>query len=142
MAKAKLAPIKSGIVIDHIGAHDSLRILKNLGIGSGYEGVVGLLMNVPSKKLNRKDVIKIEDAVFTDAEVYKVAAIASYATISYIKNYKVDKKVHIETLDEIVLACSNIDCKSNFPGKHEFTPRFKRNPDGSYACKYCGRGSC
>lgn len=141
MAEIKLAPIKSGTVIDHITAGNSLRVLNNLGVKDGYSGIVGVLMNVPSKKLTRKDVIKIENQHISDNEIYKVAVVAPYATISLIKNYKVAKKVRIETLEEIALACSNLDCKSNSSDKEKPAPLFRRLSTGCYVCEYCGRGS-
>ncbi|MEM2874106.1 MAG: aspartate carbamoyltransferase regulatory subunit [Candidatus Nanoarchaeia archaeon] len=140
MARIRLAPIKSGTVIDHIEAGYSLHILKILGVGPGYSGIVSLLMNVPSKKLVKKDVVKIENYKFNENEIYKVAVVAPFATINLIENYKVDKKVRVKTLEEIALACSNLDCKSNSIDS-KLNPTFVRLPGGVYVCKYCKRSS-
>ena len=140
----KLAQIKDGVVIDHIGAGNSLKVLNNLKISAGYTGIVGLLMNVPSDKLDQKDVIKIENQTLGKPELYKIAVVAPYATVSFIKNYEVEVKVQIKSLQEIVLACSNMDCKSNIIINKEataFSPTFLRTPGGQYICKHCGRCS-
>ncbi|HEW89869.1 MAG TPA: aspartate carbamoyltransferase regulatory subunit, partial [Candidatus Bathyarchaeota archaeon] len=56
----RVAKIKEGTVIDHITAGRALMVLKILGI-TGREGfVVSVAMNVPSKKMGRKDIVKIE----------------------------------------------------------------------------------
>ncbi|MCS7103564.1 MAG: aspartate carbamoyltransferase regulatory subunit, partial [Candidatus Korarchaeum sp.] len=52
--------IANGTVIDHIHAGRSLRVLKLLGITGEREGVVALVMNVPSGKLGKKDIVKVE----------------------------------------------------------------------------------
>ncbi|MEM2261807.1 MAG: aspartate carbamoyltransferase regulatory subunit, partial [Ignisphaera sp.] len=55
-----VSKIKNGTVIDHIPAGRALDILSVLGI-NGKEGYrMAILMNVESKKLGKKDIIKIE----------------------------------------------------------------------------------
>jgi len=52
--------ISNGTVIDHIPAGRALKVLKILGI-TGEEGLmVSLVMNASSKKLGRKDIVKVE----------------------------------------------------------------------------------
>jgi len=55
-----VSKIENGTVIDHIPAGRALTVLRILGI-SGKEGLrVALVMNVESKKLGKKDIVKIE----------------------------------------------------------------------------------
>jgi aspartate carbamoyltransferase regulatory subunit len=56
----RVKKICDGTVIDHIAAGNALAVLRILGI-KGREGtVVSILMNVPSKTLGKKDIVKIE----------------------------------------------------------------------------------
>lgn len=56
-----VSKIKNGTVIDHIPAGRALSVLRILGI-KGNEGFrIALVMNVESKKIGRKDIVKIED---------------------------------------------------------------------------------
>ncbi|RKY01491.1 MAG: aspartate carbamoyltransferase regulatory subunit, partial [Spirochaetes bacterium] len=57
----RVKKIKNGTVIDHIPAGHALTVLKILGI-TGEEGlIIAVLMNVPSKKIGKKDIVKIEN---------------------------------------------------------------------------------
>jgi aspartate carbamoyltransferase regulatory subunit len=68
--------IKEGTVIDHISPGSSLNVLKVLGI-TGEEGMtVALVMNVPSRKMGKKDIVKIEGRELTQDQVDKIALIS------------------------------------------------------------------
>ncbi|HYA22061.1 MAG TPA: aspartate carbamoyltransferase regulatory subunit, partial [Thermoproteota archaeon] len=57
----RVAKIRNGTVIDHIPAGKALQVIRILGI-KGTEGhIATILMNVPSLKLGKKDLVKIED---------------------------------------------------------------------------------
>ena len=51
--------IKNGIVIDHITAGRAMQIYTLLGLDN-IESTVAVLQNVPSKKMGKKDIIKID----------------------------------------------------------------------------------
>ena len=52
--------INNGIVIDHIASGSSFYVLRALKIDDHFPHSVFVAMNVPSKKLGRKDVLKWE----------------------------------------------------------------------------------
>ncbi|QOJ79163.1 aspartate carbamoyltransferase regulatory subunit [Infirmifilum lucidum] len=132
--------IKDGTVIDHIPAGRALDVLKILGI-SGKEGMtVALVMNVESRKLGRKDIVKIENRFLKPEEVDKIALIAPTATINIVRDYEVVEKRRVVVPDEIVgiLKCVNPLCISNSP-REPVVPRIavvSRQPL-KLRCTYC-----
>jgi len=113
--KLIVSKIRNGTVIDHIPAGTALHVLRILGI-TGREGiVVAVLMNVESKKIGKKDIVKVENRELDPKEVNKIALIAPKATINIIRNYEVFKKYHVHIPDEIVgiVKCPNPTCVSN-----------------------------
>ena len=57
----KVRKIKDGTVIDHIKRGVGKKVLDALGIDTDFPETVILLMNVSSKRVGRKDIVKIEN---------------------------------------------------------------------------------
>jgi len=111
----KVRRIKNGTVIDHIPSGKSLIVLKILGISGGEDNIIALVMNVESRKLGKKDIVKIENRELTEDEVNLIALIAPTATINIIKDFKVVKKYNV-TLPKTfkgILKCPNPTCITN-----------------------------
>jgi len=109
--------IKEGTVIDHIRAGEALRVLQILGI-NGKEGeIVSVAMNVPSSKIEKKDVVKVANRFLKSEETDKLALVAPQATVNLIKNYKVSekRKVELPLVFRGLLRCPNPTCVSNMP---------------------------
>ncbi len=138
----RVSKIKEGTVIDHIKAGSALHVLRILGI-TGKEGyIVSIVMNVPSKKLGKKDIVKIEKRELNPQEVNLIALIAPNATINIIRDYNVVKKVKVTLPTKIkgFPRCANPNCITNAgrePVKPEFTV-ISREPL-RLRCVYCGR---
>ena len=121
----KVKKIKNGTVIDHIPAGHALTVLKILGI-TGTEGlIIAVLMNVPSKKIEKKDIVKIENMELKREEVSKISLIAPHATINIVRDFRVVKKFVVELPDRIqgLLKCINPTCisrKRNEPIESSF----------------------
>ena len=60
-SELKIRAIENGTVIDHITANKSLHILKILGLPDSETKNVTVAMNVSSKEIGRKDIVKIEN---------------------------------------------------------------------------------
>ena len=136
----RVKKICDGTVIDHIAAGNALAVLRILGI-KGREGtVVSILMNVPSKTLGKKDIVKIEGRELSPTEVDKIALIAPRASINIIRNYEViDKeKVKLPSTIKELLKCPNPACITNSrePVKTTFT--VQREDPLLLKCYYCG----
>lgn len=137
-----VSKIKEGTVIDHIPAGRALAVLRLLGI-SGKEGTrVALVMNVESKKLGRKDIVKIEGRELTPDEVDIISAVAPSATINIIRNYEVVAKHKVKPPQVIRgrFRCKNPNCVTNLPREPIATSfvLIKSEPL-IFACEYCGR---
>ncbi len=136
-----VSKIMNGTVIDHIPAGRALEILNVLNI-RGSEGLrIAVLMNVESKKLGRKDIIKIEHKKLTPTEVNVIALIAPTATINIIENFSVVSKYRVEVPEVIedILRCPNPTCITNKEGE-PIKSRFRvvsREPL-RIQCTYCG----
>jgi len=111
----KVKPIKNGTVIDHIAGGQALNVLKILGIGANTDLSLSMLMNVDSKKLGKKDIVKVEDRELREGEVNKIALIAPGATINIVRDYEVVDKYEVDLPDLIVgvIRCQNPSCISN-----------------------------
>ena len=53
--------IKDGTVIDHINEGKGLKVLEALDIDGRRGNVITIALNMPSGKLKKKDMIKVED---------------------------------------------------------------------------------
>lgn len=133
--------IEAGTVIDHIPAGRALDVLKILGI-TGKEGyTVAVVMNVPSKKLGKKDMVKIEWVELSQEQVDRIAIVAPSATINLIRDWKVVEKRRVELEERLIniLRCPNPNCITNSAGepiKTSFT--VKKKVPLIVMCDYCG----
>lgn len=136
-----VSKIRSGTVIDHIPAGKALDILRILGI-TGREGLrIAIIMNVESKKMGRKDIIKIEGKRLSLQDLDIIALVAPTATVNIIEDFKVVEKHKVSIPNEIVgvLVCPNPTCVSNKKGE-PIKSRFRvlsRDPL-RLQCEYCG----
>jgi len=111
----RVRPIRHGTVIDHITAGQALNVLKILGISGTTTAVVSVAMNVPSKVMGSKDIVKIEDRELEQEEVDRVSLIAPNATINIIRDFEVVEKYRVDLPDRLegVMKCDNPNCISN-----------------------------
>ena len=82
--------IKSGLVIDHIRAGSGAKIFSWLGLDKA-EYSVALIMNVPSKAMGKKDIIKIDNIINIDYSV--LGFIDPNITVNVIKNEQIAEKI-------------------------------------------------
>ena len=68
----RVTAIQNGTIIDHVPAGSSLKVLGMLGLLGNRSTPISLAMNVPSKKYDRKDVMKVEDRELTQEELVKL----------------------------------------------------------------------
>jgi len=74
----KVYAIKNGIVIDHIPAKEALKVIKVLGLKPSGKSIVTMGMNMESKKLGHKDILKVENRKLSHADLNKIALIALF----------------------------------------------------------------
>ena len=138
----KIVPIKNGTVIDHIAAGQALNVLKILGIHATTDAVLSVVMNVQSKQMGRKDIVKVEDRELRPEEVDKIALIAPRATINIIRDSEVvaKHKVFLPTTIEGIIRCANPNCISNAE-REPVISRFSTAGENPlrFRCYYCER---
>ena len=90
----KIDSIKDGIVLDHITAGRGMRIYQLLHLEE-LDCSVAILKNVPSKKMGKKDIIKI-----SDADLHLDFAVIGYVdpeiTVNVIRDGSCVEKKHVE----------------------------------------------
>jgi len=133
----RVSKIRNGTVIDHVTGGQALNVLSILGI-DGSEGLgVSVVMNVPSDRLGRKDVVKVEDRELSQSEVDVISLIAPEASINIIREFDVVQKNRVDRPDSVVglLSCPNRNCITNEtePVETDFTV-----VDEGVRCTYCG----
>jgi aspartate carbamoyltransferase regulatory subunit len=133
----RVSKIESGTVIDHIPGGQALNVLALLGIDGSTDEAVSVAMNVPSDRLGRKDVVKVENRELSEAELDVLSLIAPEATINIIRAYDVVEKKRVERPERVVgvLACRNRECITNT--NEPVDAKFEVLPEG-VRCEYCG----
>ncbi|ELY98974.1 aspartate carbamoyltransferase regulatory subunit [Natrialba chahannaoensis JCM 10990] len=133
----RVSKIQDGTVIDHVRGGQALNVLAILGIDGGEGEEVSVGMNVPSDRLARKDIVKVEDRELSQDEVDVLSLIAPDASINIVRDYDVVEKHRVERPDVVegVLSCPNADCITT--DGEPVTSRFEVLQDG-VRCSYCG----
>jgi aspartate carbamoyltransferase regulatory subunit len=133
----RVSKIENGTVIDHVTGGQALNVLALLGIDGTTGEAVSVAMNVPSDRLGRKDVVKVENRELSDAELDVLSLIAPEATINIIRAYDVIEKKRVERPERVVgvLTCRNRECITNTNEPVDAT--FDVLPEG-VRCAYCG----
>ena len=128
--------IKNGIVIDHITAGKAMDIYNMLSLDK-LDCAVAIIKNVPSKKLGKKDIIKIDCDIEINLDV--LGYISPSTTVAIVKNGKIIEKKHIslpKTLTDII-KCKNPRCiTSTEPGIHHIF-KLGEGITPVYSCIYC-----
>jgi aspartate carbamoyltransferase regulatory subunit len=138
--EVRVSKIKDGTVIDHINAGYALDVVKILGITGHEKQVMTIAINVPSKRLRVKDLVKIEGRALNQVEVNRIALVAPNATINIVKDYVVKEKLEVKlskVLEDIV-KCVNPSCVSN--AAEPVVPKFYVEAEEPLLlkCHYCG----
>ena len=138
----RVTAIRNGTVVDHIPAGHALQVIQMLRINMTRTTPVSLVMNVPSDKLGRKDVLKVEDRELNQEELDRLALIAPSASIAIIRNHAVAEKLKVELADDLIniASCSFSNCITK--NAREPLPQrlrvISRDPL-EVRCYYCGR---
>lgn len=128
--------IKNGIVIDHITAGKAMEIYSLLGLDE-LECSVAIIKNVSSRKMGKKDIIKIDCDFDFDIDV--LGFIDSGMTVNIVKEGVIVEKRHMELPLKIVnvIKCKNPRCitsvEQELPQIFKLTDRENK----VYRCYYC-----
>ena len=133
--------IKDGTVIDHINEGKGLQVLEALDIDGRRGNVITIALNMPSGKLKKKDMIKVEGRFLEDDDTNKLAVIAPASTVNIIKDYKLVEKRRVSLPNEIdrIFRCSNLDCISNSTESMNSIMDVIDKEKLVMKCRYCNR---
>jgi len=128
--------IKNGLVIDHIKAGCGPQIFHWLGLDKA-RFTSALIMNVPSKKAERKDIIKIDNIINIDFSV--LGFVDPNICVNIIKDEKIVRKIRMELPDRVenVIKCKNPRCITM---TEHYVPQVVILADrkkATYRCEYC-----
>lgn len=128
--------ITNGIVIDHIAAGKSMEIYKMLNLDA-LECSVAIIKNVNSKKMGKKDIIKIDEALDIDLEA--LGYIDNGITINTIENGVKTNKRHCELPEKIVniVKCKNPRCITSTEQEIDHIFKLTDKENKVYRCIYC-----
>lgn len=139
MKERTVSAIKQGTVIDHIPSNYTFKVAEILGLDKMEKRVV-IASNLESNKIGKKGIIKIEDVYLNQLGVQKIALIASNATLSVIKDYKVTEKTKLKrpNLIKSIIKCSNPNCITN---KEKVVTQFTLESENPITarCRHCER---
>lgn len=138
----RVTAIRNGTVIDHIPNGQALRVLEMLGISGSTSVPVSLVMNVPSKKMGSKDIIKVEDRELTQSELDRLALVAPDAHVAIIRAYSVAEKLTINLGEEVtnVVRCMMSNCiTTNLREPLPHRLKVLSKDPLEIRCHYCGR---
>lgn len=138
----RVRKITQGTVIDHIPGGKALTVLKLLGISAQTGECITIAMNIPSSKIGKKDIIKIENMFLSGQDFNKIALIAPRATINKIQDTRIVQKEPVSIPDNFsgIIRCINPTCitnKENEPISSKFQV-LQRKPL-TIKCGYCDR---
>ena len=128
--------IQNGVVIDHITAGNGMRLYSLLGLDS-LDVSVAIIKNVVSRKMGKKDIIKIDADIPVDFQV--IGYVDPGATLNIIRDGQLVSKQAVEMPDRLtgVIRCYNPRCITSTEQElkqiFKLTDREKR----VYRCIYC-----
>ena len=128
--------IKNGIVIDHITAGRGMEIYRLLQL-DGLDCPVAIIKNVPSRKMGKKDIIKVDADMQFDMTI--LGYVDPDVTVNVIREGKLVEKKRIELPTKLtnVIRCKNPRCitttEQELPHVFKLTDRDNR----VYRCLYC-----
>ena len=128
--------IQNGVVIDHITAGLGMRLYELLDLAS-LDASIALIKNVSSKKMGKKDIIKIDADIELDLDV--IGFVDPDATVNIIKNGQLVKKCSIDMPEILtnVIKCKNPRCITSVEQELDNVFVLTDKEKKSYRCKYC-----
>ena len=128
--------IKNGIVIDHITAGNGMRLYELLGLND-LDCSVALIRNVGSKKMGKKDIIKIDADIPVSFDV--IGYVDPDVTVNIISNGKLVEKKSIAIPEMLtnVIYCRNPRCITSVEQELDNVFRLTDHENKVYRCIYC-----
>lgn len=132
----EITSIDKGIVIDHIKAGFGFKVYNYLNLDKA-EYNVALITNAFSKKMGKKDIIKINNVI--DIDYTFLGLIDPDITVNIIDNGKTVKKVKLEVPQVVrnIIRCKNPRCVTSVEHYFDHVFHLVDKEKRSYRCEYC-----
>ena len=128
--------IHNGFVIDHIPAGRGMKLYDLLGLDE-LDCSIALIKNVPSKKMGKKDIIKIDANISLNLDL--IGFFAPAVTVNIIRDGVLVEKKSIDLPEYLtgVIRCKNPRCITSC--EQELAHKFKLTDreNNIYRCIYC-----
>lgn len=132
----EVTAISNGIVIDHITAGNGIRLYQFLELDH-IDATVALIKNAPSKKMGKKDIIKIDAQL--DLDLDALGYIDPNVTINIVKNGERVEKVNPQLPERLtnIIHCKNPRCITSVEQEIPHIFKLTNREKGEYRCIYC-----
>ncbi len=132
----RIDPIQTGVVIDHIPAGSGMKIYSLLGL-EDTDVSVALIKNVSSRRMGKKDIIKIDADIPVNFDV--IGYVAPDATVNIIRDGILVEKKNIELPETLtnVIKCKNPRCITGSEQELDHIFRLTDRESKTYRCIYC-----
>ncbi|MBR6547950.1 MAG: aspartate carbamoyltransferase regulatory subunit [Clostridia bacterium] len=132
----KIDSIQNGIVIDHITAGKGMEIYRLLKLDN-LDCSVAIIKNVHSRKMGRKDIIKIDAAIDLNMDI--LGYVDPGVTIDIIRNEMLVEKRRADLPERLenVLYCKNPRCITTTEQELPHVFRLTDRENHVYRCMYC-----
>ena len=132
----KIDSIQNGVVIDHITAGGGMKLYELLGLDT-VDCSVALIRNVSSKKMGRKDIIKIDASIPVNLDV--IGYVDPEATVNIIRDGVLVEKKSIAMPEQLVnvIKCKNPRCITSCEQELDHIVRLTDRDKKVYRCIYC-----
>lgn len=128
--------IQNGVVIDHIAAGCGMKLFNLLGLYE-LDASVAIIKNVQSKKMGKKDIIKIDADINLNLDV--IGYVDPDATVNVIKNGVLTEKMSIDMPETLlnVIQCKNPRCITSCEQELDQIFKLSDKENKEYRCLYC-----
>lgn len=128
--------VQTGMVIDHMEPGRAAEVYRQLQLDR-LECEVALIHNAPSRRMGRKDVIRMEDIPELDLEL--LGFLVPGATVNLIREGRVVEKRQLSLPQQLVnvMRCQNPRCITSIEQELDHVFRLADSHTRTYRCIYC-----
>ena len=128
--------VSNGIVLDHISAGKGMMVYDYLKL-SKLHCQVALIQNCQSRKMGRKDILKIDELIDLDLDV--LGYLDPGITVNYVRDGHRAEKKHLALPERLtnVIRCKNPRCITSTEQELPHVFRLADPEKQVYRCIYC-----
>lgn len=132
----EVTAINNGMVIDHITAGKCMQLYQFLDLDH-VDATIALIKNAPSKKMGKKDIIKIDTELNLDLDA--LGYIDPNVTINIVKDGVRVQKIHPQLPEKLtnIIHCRNPRCITSVEQEIPHIFKLTDRETAEYRCIYC-----